>query len=315
MTRTFTFIGVTTTQSSIMKIFPRWRDLLGLGQDIEMVGWDLPLRTAPEHYHATVEQLKNDPQNLGALVTAHKMELYHASTDLFDGVDAYADLLHEVSCIAKRGDKLLGWAKDPITAGLSLDDFLGSGYFGRTQGEVLIFGAGGSSTAIITYLLTRPDAGDRPARIIVTARRAEKLEQLKTIQQRLPSDVTVEYVLNADPLKNDELMKQLPEGSLVINATGMGKDIPGSPITDAARFPEQGIAWELNYRGALDFMHQSLSQRDTRRVRVVDGWKYFIYGWTTVISEVFNRPITDDELEALEQAAAFARPAQSLALS
>ena len=54
MTRSFTFIGVTTAQSSIMRIFPRWRDLLGLGPDVEMAGWDLPLHAPPEDYCAAV---------------------------------------------------------------------------------------------------------------------------------------------------------------------------------------------------------------------------------------------------------------------
>lgn len=308
MTRMFTFIGVTTTRSSIMKIFPRWRTLLELGEDVEMVGWDLPLHTTPEHYHATVEQLKNDPENVGALVTTHKMNLYHGTADLFDNVDQYAKLLDEVSCIAKRDGKLFGWAKDPLTAGYSLADFLGTGYFGRTHAEVLIFGAGGSGTAIVAYLLTRPDAADRPARIIITARRAESLEQVKVLQQTLPSSVVIEYILNSDPVNNDALVAQLPPGSLVVNATGMGKDIPGSPITNAAQFPEDGIAWELNYRGKLDFMQQALAQRNDRHLLVVDGWKYFIFGWTTVISEVFNRPISAAELYELEQAATFARP-------
>ena len=32
-------------------------------------------------------------------------------------------------------------------------------------------------------------------------------------------------------------MERLPEGSVVINATGAGKDFPGSPVSDAGLFP------------------------------------------------------------------------------
>ena len=39
-----------------------------------------------------------------------------------------------------------------------------------------------------------------------------------------------------------------------------------------------------------------------------DGWRYFIFGWTGVMEEVFHRPITDAEIEILSSAAAFARP-------
>lgn len=40
-TPTFYFIGVTTGQSSIMRIFPKWAEALGL--DAVMKGIDLPL--------------------------------------------------------------------------------------------------------------------------------------------------------------------------------------------------------------------------------------------------------------------------------
>lgn len=308
MTRYFTFIGVTTTQSSIMRLFPHWRDRLGLGEDVEITGWDLPIHAPRARYRTVVSRLREDPANLGALVTTHKIDLYEAARDLFDEVDDYARLCGEVSCIAKRDGRLCGWAKDPISAGRSLDGILGPSYFGRTSGEVLCFGAGGSGVAITLHLLSRPDARDRPARIVVTDRSAERLESLRALHRRLDFDVRVDYVRNADPLVNDDLVARLPPASLVINATGMGKDTPGSPVSDAVAFPDQGIAWELNYRGALDFLHQAAHQA-TRRLRVDDGWDYFIHGWTAVIEEIFNHQISTDELAALRQDAAFARPA------
>ena len=48
---------------------------------------------------------------------------------------------------------------------------------------------------------------------------------------------------------------------MVVNATGLGKDSPGSPISDAATFPNGGIAWDFNYRGELLFLEQALSQK------------------------------------------------------
>ncbi len=308
MTRHFTFIGVTTTRSSIMRIFPRWRDLLQLGDDIEMVGWDLPIHAPRARYREAVTRLREDPANLGALVTTHKIDLYQATRDLFDQVDRYARLCDEVSCIAKRDGSLHGWAKDPISAGRALERILGPGYFGRTGGEVLCFGAGGSGVAIALHLLSRPAPADRPSRIVVTDRDPERLEGLRTLLARLDTPVHIDYAHNADPRVNDGLVARLPSASLVINATGMGKDIPGSPVTDAATFPQDGIAWELNYRGELDFMHQAEAQRGARALRVEDGWEYFIFGWTAVMEEVFNRRIPTDEVGALTDAASFARP-------
>jgi shikimate 5-dehydrogenase len=94
-------------------------------------------------------------------------------------------------------------------------------------------------------------------------------------------------------------MRELPAGSLVINATGMGKDTPGSPVSDAALFPANAIVWEVNYRGDLRFLKQALEQRVERGLRVHDGWRYFIHGWATVIEEVFDLQIQDDQLARL----------------
>ncbi len=55
--------------------------------------------------------------------------------------------------------------------------------------------------------------------------------------------------------------ESLPPGSLVVNATGMGKDRPGSPLGPTSVFPRDGVVWEFNYRGSLDFWHQALAQR------------------------------------------------------
>lgn len=308
MTRYFTFIGVSTAQSSIMRVFPRWRALLRLGDEVEMAGWDLPIHAPPARYRETVSRLKDDPAQLGALVTTHKIDLYEAARDLFEETDHYARLCREVSCITKREGRLLGWAKDPISAGRTLDDMLGPGYFGRTGGEVLCFGAGGAGAAIVLHLLSRPDARDRPARITVTDRDQDRLEKLRRLQRQVDSGAPVKYVHSADPRVHDKIAGRLPAGSLVINATGMGKDIPGSPVSDEIVFPEQGIAWDLNYRGELDFLRQARAASPDRRLQVEDGWDYFILGWTVAIEEVFRRPIAPDELEALKHAAAFARP-------
>jgi shikimate 5-dehydrogenase len=308
MVRRFIFVGVTTGQSSIMQIFPRWRDRLSLGADVEIHGYDLPLHAEWERYRETVQWFQTDPSVAGALVTTHKMDLYDAAHDLFDDLDEYARLLHEVSCIGKRDERLVGWATDPISAGRTLTDMLGRGYFESTKGDVLCFGAGGAGHAIVLHLIGKADAADRPRRIIVTDTNADRLRSLHALHQHRRSDVPLECVLNGEPERNDELVAHLPAGSLVINATGMGKDRPGSPVTDAVRFPEDSVAWELNYRGALDFLRQARSQSSSQRVRVEDGWQYFVWGWTTVIERVFDRPISDEDMQALTTDATFARP-------
>jgi shikimate 5-dehydrogenase len=117
------------------------------------------------------------------------------------------------------------------------------------------------------------------------------------------TDIELEYVCTNDPVEGDRLMRRLPDFSIVINATGMGKDTPGSPITDAGVFPYRGIAWEFNYRGELDFMHQALAQAEARKLIVEDGWVYFLHGWTQVIAQVLHIDLTPALFQKLADAA------------
>jgi len=284
---TFYFIGVTTGKSSIMKVFPLWARELGR-PEVVIEGVDLRPHDEPEAYRGAVAQIKYDPLSLGALVTTHKIDLLDAARDMFDYLDPYAQICGEVSSISKRDESLRGHAKDPITSGLSLDAVLGEDYFARTGGHVLCFGAGGSAVAIALHLINKEDPGDRPERFVVVNRSAPRLGGLRDMVDGLETDIEFEYIHNQDPARNDQIMEALPAGSIVINATGMGKDRPGSPVTDAGLFPVDGVAWELNYRGELDFMHQALAQVASRNATVEDGWLYFLHGWTQVIAEVLD---------------------------
>jgi shikimate dehydrogenase len=281
------FIGVTTTKSSIMKVFPLWMRELGQ-PDVVIEGVDLKLHDSRENYRAAVAQIKFDPLSSGALVTTHKINLLEAARDMFDYLDPYAITCGEVSSISKNGQSLEGHAKDPITAGLSLDALLGNRYFGRFGGDVLCLGAGGSTMAIALHFIQKQDAADRPERIVVVNRSQGRLEHLKAMVDGLNTEIRFEYHCNNDPEMNDRLLAAMPERSLVINATGMGKDSPGSPLTDRGVFPLNSIAWELNYRGELEFLHQALAQSPSRGVTVEDGWLYFLHGWTQVIAQVLK---------------------------
>ena len=57
---TFYFIGVTTTHSSIMKVFPRWMAALGR-PEVVIEGVDLQLHDSAENYRQIVSQIKHDP--------------------------------------------------------------------------------------------------------------------------------------------------------------------------------------------------------------------------------------------------------------
>ncbi|HTP00743.1 MAG TPA: hypothetical protein VMJ64_05160 [Anaerolineales bacterium] len=303
---TFYFIGVTTGKSSIMKVFPLWMNVLGR-PEVVMEGVDCKIHDVPEVYRKAVAQIKYDPNSLGALVTTHKIDLLTAARDMFEYLDPYAMITDEVSSISKLEGRLEGHAKDPITAGASLDAIIDKGYFGRTNGHVLCFGAGGSAIATLLHLINKKDKDDRPAKFTFVNRSQGRLDHAKEMVGQLKTDIETEYICNSDPALNDRIMEKFPPCSIIINATGMGKDTPGSPITWQGKFPMNSISWEFNYRGELDFMHQSLAQVESRKVKVEDGWIYFVHGWTQVVAQVLHFDLTPSLFDQLNEAASSVR--------
>jgi shikimate dehydrogenase len=290
---TFYFIGVTTGKSSIMKVFPLWMKVLG-HEEVVMEGVDCKIHDDPEVYRKAVAQIKYDPLSLGALVTTHKIDLLSAARDMFDYLDPYAMITDEISSISKLEGRLEGHAKDPITSGASLDAIISKDYFARTKGDVLCFGAGGSAIATLLHLINKKDKGDRPNKFTFVNRSQGRLDHAKEMVGTLVTDIQIEYICNSDPNINDQIMEKFPPKSIIINATGMGKDTPGSPITWEGKFPMESISWEFNYRGELD-------------LRVEDGWIYFVHGWTQVVAQVLHFDLTPALFEELNKAASTVR--------
>jgi shikimate 5-dehydrogenase len=157
--------------------------------------------------------------------------------------------------------------------------------------------------------MKREHGANRPSRLIVTNRSQPRLDEIRAFHEKLDSGVPVEYLLAPSAEVNDAACRRLRPGSLVANATGLGKDAPGSPLTDSAVFPEDGFVWEFNYRGELVFLRQARAQQAERRLRVEDGWIYFIHGWTRGIAEVFHVdiPVRGPAFDELSRIAAAAR--------
>ena len=301
------FIGVTTAQSSINAVFPLWTERLKLG-DCELRGIDFPLHDRPEHYRAAIDFIKSDPLSLGALVTTHKIDLHHACVDQFDAIDPLTRSLGEISSIFKRDGRLHGRTVDPWTSGYALQSFLPPDHW-LGAAETLILGAGGAGTALTWHLSKRELGENRPARIHVADRLKVRLEALQRLHASWPDATPLEAHYVSEPDVANEVLRQLPAASLVVNATGVGKDVPGSPLTIDAVFPERGLVWEFNYRGDLVFLEQARAQQASRKLHVEDGWRYFLHGWTRVIADVFDRDIpTEGSLfEELGQIAASVR--------
>lgn len=150
------FVGVTTSNSSIMKIFPAWAEALDLPTRT-LIGHDIPLDSPPETYRSVIQSIRDDPHHLGALVTTHKMAVFNAALDLFDSVDDLARTFGEISSVAKRGARLIGAAKDPLTVRLALEEFVSPDHFATTGGAALILGSGGAGCALSYQLAQRLD--------------------------------------------------------------------------------------------------------------------------------------------------------------
>lgn len=301
---TFYYIGVTTTQSSIMKVFPKWAEYLGIG-GTPIVGINCKIHDDPEVYRSVVEFIKKDKNSLGALITSHKIDLYDAAKDFFDEVGAYVKLLGELSCISKRNGELWAHAKDPISSGLAYEAFIPKDHWKKTGGEICIIGAGGASLALTMYIMENIEKEFWPSKIYVANRSTPRLDTMKNIHKIINPGIQIEYFHCPKPENNDKIVDGLKPHSLVINGTGAGKDFPGSPITDAAQFPEKGFAWDYNFRGDLVFLKQAKAQQKDKNLHIEDGWIYFLHGWQRAIAEVFHLviPTSGPEFEELSRIA------------
>jgi shikimate dehydrogenase len=299
---TLIFVGVSTAESSIMTLFPRWADELGISAAVE--GYDLPVDATPADYRQCVDYIASRPDIRGALVTTHKAAMFEHAHDRFRELDGYAQTCREISCIVRRGADLHGFAKDPITSARALEQMLPAGYW-AAGGQAICLGAGGAGVAITVRLLT---ARPRPQHVVLVDRDARRIAVAREVHASIAAD-HVSYAVHRGPHENRELIAEAPPRSLIINATGLGKDRPGSPLDDATVFPRGSTVWDLNYRGDLTFLSQARAQAASRDLAVFDGWSYFLHGWTEAIAEVFGLDMTPERLAALAHVADQVEPA------
>ena len=282
------FIGVTTGASSIHRIFPAWAGAAGV-PDAVLKGIDIPLNATPRLYREAIARVREDGESWGGLVTTHKVAVYRHAKDLFAGFDDDGTALAEINCIVRRDGCLTGMATDVITSALALRALVAKQPF---RGGVLVLGAGGAALALAVHL----DREHHAAPLILTDLSAERLRE---VAQLTPARLE----LVAGPEDHDRLLASMPPGTLVVNATGMGKDRLGCPITPHARFPADAIAWDFNYRGDLAFL--DLARR--QGIRAADGWEYFLHGWSQIMARVYGFDLTPELFARLREIARVVR--------
>jgi shikimate dehydrogenase len=291
------FVGIDTGGSLVHAVFDRWAALLERPWTLR--GLDLPAATPPETYRLLMSIMRDNPAVDGAVITAHKLRLFRACAPELTRRDWLTDATHEVNTLA-TGQTVDGYA-------LSLTRILPVPIGGL---NVLCLGAGGAATALLLALHLDFATGtaaqpQQPARVVFTDTDPRALDDLRAVASRARiAPHRLAYVSVSDPRDTDALLAELPAPALVVNATGLGKDAPGSPLTDRAPFHPAILAWDLNYRGALTFLRQA----SNGGAATVDGWDYFVAGWAGSLTAIAGTPFTDDLLTRFAQAAAPHRP-------
>jgi shikimate 5-dehydrogenase len=280
------FVGVSTSGSLVHRAMERWRPLVG--GDVAVRGRDLPIDAPDAAFRELLDDLRQDPDALGAVVTSHKVALFRAARDRFARLDDVALACGEVNAVRRTPTGLIGFARDPVSVGRVVDRI----WPAHGGDQVVCLGAGGTAVALGRHLLARP----RPPALVFADRRPEAVAHL---QGALGAGVTT----RVGPGPWDELVAGARPGALLVNATGMGKDRPGAPLTPSATFPPQSVLWELNYRGDLVLLAQARAQE----VEVHDGWSLFCQGWAAALAAVLD--LDHDRLGyRFEQAARSLRP-------
>jgi shikimate dehydrogenase len=285
------FVGVSTGGSLAHAAFGRWA--AALDRSWALRGLDLPAGTPPETYRRLFAAIRGNKAVEGAVVTAHKLRLYRAcAADITLG-DDLVEVTREVNTLSAGDGRVRGYARDALALAHVLPP----------AADVLCLGAGGAGTALLLALRGRDTAS---ATFADTS--PEALDDLRAVAARAGANgVRLAYVPVTGPADCDALVAGPPAPQLVVNATGLGKDAPGSPVTGRAPFGPSTLAWDFNYRGGLDFLRQAAA----RGARVMDGWDYFVAGWTGCLTAIAGVPFTAAVLADFAAAAAPHRPQEA----
>lgn len=280
---TMLFIGVSTHKSFINEVFYDWLHIIK--RDGELIGVNLDINCKPLNYLDICSFIRANELVLGSLVTTHKVNLYNAAKDLFDYLPRTCNEFEEIGCIYKNNGKLCGEVTDLFSVKNALGNILPENYLSTSPIDFCILGSGGAGLALAYRILI--DENQKLNRLVITDVSKERIIATNSILKKYDKRGILELFL----VKNndtDNIIRNLRQGSVIVNATGLGKDRPGAPFTENVDIPYKCFIWDFNYRGALDFLKIATAQQKRKQLIIHDGWRYFINGWMQVISRVFN---------------------------
>lgn len=297
--RLVAFVGVATGGSRIHREFPAWAERLGR-PEWTLRGVDLPPTAPAAAYRDLVAAVAANPNVAGAVVTSHKLRLYDAGAALLGRTDVFTSLMLEVNALARTDGVVAdGFARDPLALTAVL-----RGFGDTPLDDVIVYGAGGAGTALLLALTLDVEATLAAGRSVPGKRRPRSITVIDTDDGALAA-------LRATADRCGVLDERLhlagattatavvPPHALVVNATGLGKDRPGSPLPPGTVLPPTATAWDFNYRGDLTFLAAARAQGAT----AIDGWDYFVAGWGGALTAIAGRPFTPDLVAGLAAAA------------
>ncbi len=309
------FLGVSTAASAVHWYFPRWAG--NFPEPVRLIGIDLPAAAPRREYEDLLDWIARNQQVRGMVITSHKIDLFRAGSSRFAAAGRLSTMLGEISALRRTssGD-LLAYATDPLSARAAAAEL----NLGTSGGETICLGAGGAAVALVAALTlpgtdltdTRPAPDARYAPgvnapgsplnegdIHVTDLRPDRLAHLMHAASSLGVASRVVPHLHKDTSANTGLLAGHPGARLVVNATGLGKDRPGSPLTDQAVFPCHCAVWDMNYRGPLTFLQQARAQQQACGLQIADGWRFFLHGWTNALARILGVPPGDPALASI----------------
>lgn len=284
------FIGVTTEQSKVNLLFPAWQRCLN--ENLQLDCRNIPLRSEPKDYIEVICEIRESPTVInGALITSHKAAVFQHASQVFDRVTSTANMLREIGMVYWRNGELVGDANDPLATAMTCEHILNEceSWYSNSR-EAIILGGGGAGVALAHTLLSHRQF--ECSHITIAESEHARVVELRAIISQWDAAVPIDIYHLAD---STELVSSSQPSSLIANATGLGKDAPGSPVRESVSFPVNSIVWDFNYR----FIDQdeptiyelAISQRERAGLHVEHGWRYFIWGWLVMMASACGKDV------------------------
>jgi len=286
------FIGIDTAGSLAAKSFSAWMKVFDA--DCELVCLNLPRDAADADYLSLLARMRGTSGCVGMQVTNHKVRLYSAARLSFDQCSADVQTLEEVGGVVVSGRRLMAVSPDAAAFRGELIQHLSRGL---AAVDIVLLGGGGAARAVVLVASALPNV----RRIAVTELDPRRRCDLQRWVDRVEAHGVPDRIQVRSADANDELASTAAEGSVIVNSSGMGKDVPGSPLSGAVTFPRRAVVWDLNYRGELAFLGQAQAQAQSRELHVVDGFGLFIRNWTWLLESVLDKKLDDQTKETLWQ--------------